>query len=98
VKKFNGIRISLVAPSFTTHSFAMNQRVLFLEITAMEEVAVGQNLGEFDLENSTGEVKSLVYKATVRGPPSFNVAPPGYYMLYVVHAGVPSVATWVHVH
>jgi ribosomal protein S19 len=98
VKKFNGIRISMVAPSFTTHSFAMNQRVLFLEITAMEEVAVGHNLGEFDLENSTGEVASSVYKATVRGPPFFNVAPPGYYMLYVVHAGVPSVATWVHVH
>ncbi|XP_045818237.1 aldehyde oxidase GLOX-like [Trifolium pratense] len=94
---FNGIRISMVAPSFTTHSFAMNQRVLFLEITGIEVVAVGQNSGEFGLENSTEEVASSIYKATVRGPPSFNVAPPGYYMLYVVHAGVPSVATWVHV-
>jgi hypothetical protein len=31
-------------------------------------------------------------------PPSANVAPPGYYMLFLLNAkGVPSVARWVHV-
>ena len=28
-------------------------------------------------------------------PPSPGVAPPGYYMLFVRHKGVPSVASWV---
>lgn len=79
VREINGIKVTMVAPSFTTHSFAMNQRVLVLEMTAMEEVG------------------NLVYKATIRGPTSLTVAPPGYYMLYVVHAGIPSVAVWVHV-
>lgn len=82
VKEFRsveGIRVTLVAPSFTTHSFAMNQRVLFLEVTAVQQVATSR------------------YKVTVRGPPSLTVAPPGYYMLYVVHVGIPSVAAWVQV-
>jgi hypothetical protein len=28
-------------------------------------------------------------------PPKRGVAPPGYYMLFVLHQGVPSVARWV---
>ncbi|XP_061363752.1 aldehyde oxidase GLOX [Gastrolobium bilobum] len=74
-----GISVTLVAPSFTTHSFAMNQRMLMLEVTAVEVVA------------------PFAYKVTARGPLSLAVAPPGYYMLYIVHAGIPSVAVWVQV-
>ncbi len=33
----------------------------------------------------------------VTAPPNGGVAPPGYYMLFVLHQGVPSVAKWVHV-
>ena len=32
---------------------------------------------------------------TVKSPPSANVAPPGWYMLFVLDDGVPSVAAWV---
>jgi hypothetical protein len=28
-------------------------------------------------------------------PPKAAVAPPGYYMLFVLHQGVPSIAKWV---
>ena len=36
---------------------------------------------------------------TVTGPPDGNVAPPGWYMLFIVNAGrVPSVASWVRLH
>jgi len=28
-------------------------------------------------------------------PPKAAVAPPGYYMLFVLHQGVPSIARWV---
>lgn len=36
-----------------------------------------------------------VYEAVVVTPPSPGVAPPGYYLWFVVHAGVPSSAAWV---
>ncbi|KAI9111741.1 hypothetical protein K1719_017431 [Acacia pycnantha] len=74
-----GIAVSLVAPSFTTHSFAMNQRMLVLDVVAV------------------GRVAPRAYKVTARGPPTTNVAPSGYYMLYVVHAGIPSRAAWLRV-
>jgi hypothetical protein len=35
---------------------------------------------------------------TVTGPPNSNIAPPGYYMLFIVNsAGTPSLASWVQV-
>jgi Domain of unknown function (DUF1929) len=35
---------------------------------------------------------------TVSGPPNSNIAPPGYYMLFLVNqAGTPSLASWVQV-
>ncbi|XP_022725714.1 aldehyde oxidase GLOX [Durio zibethinus] len=37
------------------------------------------------------------YKLVVDGPTNANVAPPGYYMLFVVHSGIPSHAVWVKV-
>ena len=34
----------------------------------------------------------------VTGPPNSNIAPPGYYMLFVLNkAGTPSLASWVQV-
>lgn len=75
----SGIVVSMMAPSFTTHSFAMNQRMLSLEVVGIEAVA------------------ETAYKVTARGPHNANVAPPGYYMVFVVHAGIPSVAVWVQV-
>ncbi|KAF7809177.1 aldehyde oxidase GLOX [Senna tora] len=74
-----GMCVSLVAPSFTTHSFAMNQRMLVLDVVEIHQVA------------------PFAYKVTARAPQSPNLAPPGFYMLYVVHAGIPSVAVWVQV-
>ncbi|XP_024987327.1 aldehyde oxidase GLOX-like [Cynara cardunculus var. scolymus] len=69
--------VTMVAPSFTTHSFAMNQRVLFLHIVSVEHLSV------------------FGYKVTVRAPASPNVAPPGYYMLFVIHDGIPGQSVWV---
>ncbi|KAE8661413.1 nitrate transporter 1.2-like [Hibiscus syriacus] len=37
------------------------------------------------------------YKLVLDGPTNANVAPPGYYMLFVVHSGIPSHAVWVKV-
>lgn len=46
---------------------------------------------------SLAQLSTSAYKITVGGPPTSTVAPPGYYMLFVVHAGVPSQAVWVKV-
>lgn len=72
--------VALVAPSFTTHSVGMNQRMLFLQVAKVEHLS------------------ALAYKVTVFGPPTNNVAPPGYYMLFVLHGKIPSSSIWVKVH
>ena len=38
-----------------------------------------------------------IFKVAAVAPPSSVIAPPGYYMLFVVHEGVPSKAAWVHI-
>ncbi|KQJ89217.1 aldehyde oxidase GLOX [Brachypodium distachyon] len=44
------------------------------------------------------EVGEGIYEAEVAAPPSPGVAPPGYYLWFVVHAGVPSgAAAWVRI-
>lgn len=69
--------VTIIAPSFATHSFGMNQRLLELYIVGV------QQLSEF------------AYKVTVHAPPTRNIAPPGYYMLFVVHHGVPGHCVWI---
>lgn len=73
------ISVALLTPSFTTHSLAMNQRMVVLDVASLRRLSV------FD------------YKITARGPPMTTVAPPGYYLIFIVHAGVPSQALWVKV-
>ncbi|KAL3824179.1 hypothetical protein ACJIZ3_020208 [Penstemon smallii] len=69
--------VTMVAPSFTTHSFAMNQRLMVLYIVSAEQLS------------------TFAYKVTVYAPATANVAPPGYYMVFVVHQGVPSYCVWI---
>ncbi|RDX78712.1 Aldehyde oxidase GLOX1, partial [Mucuna pruriens] len=38
-----------------------------------------------------------VYSVRVEAPPSSVVAPPGYYLLFVVHRGLPAKGMWVHI-
>ncbi|KAL5553953.1 hypothetical protein UlMin_041354 [Ulmus minor] len=74
-----GVSVTLLAPSFSTHSFAMNQRLLVLNVTRFERLSI------------------FAYKVTIQGPPTTTVAPPGYYLLFVVHSGIPSEGVWVKV-
>ncbi|KAG8090717.1 hypothetical protein GUJ93_ZPchr0011g27075 [Zizania palustris] len=50
------------------------------------------------VEMTVGTMTQLdagLYEAHVAAPPSQSVAPPGYYLWFVLHAGVPSSAAWV---
>ncbi|GFZ02840.1 glyoxal oxidase-related protein [Actinidia rufa] len=69
----------IVAPSFATHAFGMNQRMVVLKTIA------------------TAVVGSGTCRVTAVGPSTAEIAPPGYYMLFVVHAGVPSSGMWVRI-
>ncbi|KAG9444039.1 hypothetical protein H6P81_015379 [Aristolochia fimbriata] len=73
------IGLTLLYPSFTTHSLSMNQRLLVLKIFNVTQIL------------------PFAYRVAALGPPSPAVAPPGYYMLFVVHAGIPSRAAWVRI-
>jgi hypothetical protein len=75
------VSVTMVAPSFTTHSFAMNQRVLFLDV--VHTTAALHRAGS--------------YEATVVMPATAVLAPPGYYMVFVVNGHVPSEGIWVHI-
>lgn len=74
-----GISVVLITPSFSTHSFAMHQRMLVLDVARLEHLSI------------------FAYKVSAHGPPTSSVAPPGYYMLFLVHAGTPSQGVWVKV-
>ena len=73
------LSVTMLAPSFTTHSFSMNQRLLVLK---------------------SGNVKNLeksTFTISVTTPGSVNLAPFGYYILFVVHQGIPSEGIWVQI-
>lgn len=74
------VSVSLIAPSFTTHSFAMNQRMVVLKVYRVLKV------------------NDDTYEAKVVGPSTPEIVPPGDYMMFVVHALIPSSATWVNIH
>lgn len=71
------VKVTMVYPSFTTHSFSMNQRLLVLD-----------HVFSFRRGFRTYEVR-------VRTPGSANLAPPGYYMVFVVNQDIPSEGVWV---
>jgi hypothetical protein len=73
------LSVRIVAPSFTTHSFSMNQRMVVLKIDDI-------------IYDDTSS-----YTSSVFGPSSAEIAPPGYYMLFVVHSGIPSSGVWVRI-
>ncbi|PPD75517.1 hypothetical protein GOBAR_DD27560 [Gossypium barbadense] len=75
----NVLSVTIVAPSFATHSFSMNQRMVLLKIAGVTDIAPS------------------TYNLVVAGPSRAEIAPPGYYMLFVVHAHVPSYGRWVKI-
>ncbi|XP_065848073.1 aldehyde oxidase GLOX-like [Euphorbia lathyris] len=73
------VSVKMVSPSFTTHSFSMNQRLL--------------DLGNEKVTN----VGTATFDIQVTSPSSSVLAPPGYYLCFVVHQDIPSVGIWVQV-
>jgi hypothetical protein len=82
----NLVSVTMLAPSFNTHSFSMNQRLLVLdEVKPTNKVSSKIVVGK----------SALVYQVEVTIPSSPILAPPGYYLLFVVHQEIPSQGVWV---
>ncbi|KFK41129.1 hypothetical protein AALP_AA2G089900 [Arabis alpina] len=73
------LMVTMLAPSFTTHSVSMNMRLLLLGI------------------HDVKHLRADLYQVQVGAPLSGNVAPPGYYLLFAVYNGVPSVGEWIQI-
>ncbi|KAI3455080.1 hypothetical protein Pfo_011743 [Paulownia fortunei] len=73
------VSVRIVAPSFNTHSFSMNQRMVVLKW--VQASCIGSN----------------TYRVAAFGPSTPEIAPPGYYLLFLVHAGIPSSGMWVKI-
>lgn len=80
--KRGGIRVVAVSGGFKTHNVSSQQRLIVLT----------QSVNPRLLSNSSTGIR-----LTVVSPPTSGIAPPGWYMVYVVQNGVPSVAKWVQI-
>ncbi|KAF5754139.1 putative galactose oxidase [Helianthus annuus] len=80
--KLSRVTVRIIAPSFTTHSLGMNQRMVVLK-----------EVGNVSFVN--GSFMQTYYNIEVVGPSTAEIAPPGYYLFYVIHAGIPSPGMWV---
>lgn len=59
-------------------------------------VSMNQRLLLLNTENIVSKTKG-VFVVESEAPLFANVAPPGYYLLFVVHRGLPSQGMWVHI-
>ncbi|KAI5056133.1 hypothetical protein GOP47_0029654 [Adiantum capillus-veneris] len=76
------LELNMVSSPFTTHSYSQGLRFLKLEVE--EQVDMGTEGHSYIQLNASA-------------PPSPTVAPPSFYMLFVVNQGIPSLASWVQV-
>ena len=75
------VSVTMLAPPFNTHSFSMNQRLLVLDNNSNQLTK---------LENSTYEIEVMTPRSDV-------LAPPGFYLVFVVHQEIPSEGIWVQI-
>ncbi|PIA54563.1 hypothetical protein AQUCO_00900849v1 [Aquilegia coerulea] len=73
------IEVNLASAPYATHSFSQGQRLVKLKVTSA--VPEPDGVGK--------------YRIGCIAPPDPKIAPPGYYMVFAVNQGVPSIARWV---
>lgn len=100
---YKGTRPSIVsAPSRVTWKQNFSVGIDATKVSADAAVLVAPGATTHGDEASQRMVRLVVRGSTsnridLTAPASSGIAPPGYYMLFVLHQGVPSVAKWVKV-
>lgn len=102
----NAVRPTITgAPKTVSYNTAFT--VTFTVTTRVGVVAVYQNSAPFTTHSYAQGQRSIVLKSSapvksgagysmqVTGAPSNNIAPPAYYILFVVQNGIPSKGVWV---
>ncbi|CAI8600939.1 unnamed protein product [Vicia faba] len=64
---------------------------------ATHSFSQGQRLVKLGVNSAVPDGGDGRWRIRCTAPPSGMVAPPGYYMVFAVNQGVPSVARWIHV-
>jgi Domain of unknown function (DUF1929) len=99
-------RIATDAPSSITYGQSFNMPTPDAsDIASVVLMKPGSVTHSFDMDQRyvglsfvMGQGTASSSSLTVTGPPNSNIAPPGYYMLFLVNrAGTPSLATWMQV-
>jgi hypothetical protein len=91
----------LYAPSFSTHSTQMNQRQLVLQASSVADCdppTSSCSNASASPPAPRSSTTTIAKKASLKAPPSPTIAPPGYYLFYiVVNGSVPSLGSWVRI-
>ncbi|XP_065850810.1 aldehyde oxidase GLOX1 [Euphorbia lathyris] len=78
-----------------------SQRDLKVTMYAPAFTTHGVNMNQRLIDLGLSEVKANpatgIHTISFKAPPSTTIAPAGYYLLYVVYQGVPSIAKWVQI-
>ncbi|KAI8556720.1 hypothetical protein RHMOL_Rhmol05G0276100 [Rhododendron molle] len=88
--KFYNVYVTV--PSTTTGNWEVNFASAPYSTHSFSQ---GQRLVKMNITRAVVLESDGEYRIVFQAPPSGEVAPPGYYMLFVVNQGVPSVARWV---
>src|SRR5207245_3068228 len=97
-------RIAAGAPSSVNYGQSFNVPTPDAgDIASVVLMKAGSVTHSFDMDQrhvglsfTVGQGTASSSSLTVTGPPNSNIAPPGYYMLFLVNrAGTPSLATWI---
>ncbi|CAN6480675.1 unnamed protein product [Victoria cruziana] len=60
-------------------------------------VAMNQRMLVLQVVRVSGLLPRSTFRVTAISPPTAEIAPPGCYMLFVVHRGIPSSAIWIRI-
>ncbi|KAJ3324523.1 hypothetical protein HDU76_013392 [Blyttiomyces sp. JEL0837] len=83
------LEFCLIQPGFHTRSFSHGQRMVWLVTDGFGISGGNKSAGDSDSVSGTA--------VRVLAPPSAVVAPPGWYLLFAVLDGIPSVGRWIEV-
>lgn len=84
--------ITVSTPSAMITTVAIN---LMTAPFATHSFSQGQRLVSLNVAGTVQVAQASVYQVTATAPPNPQIAPPGYYMMFVVNQGVPSTAAWI---
>ncbi|XP_002975736.2 aldehyde oxidase GLOX [Selaginella moellendorffii] len=86
---------SQITIEFSVSVLGDTEATLYAPAFATHAYSMNQRLLKLESSTPVLDENSGYYTFVVRAPPTKTIAPPGYYMLFVVNSGVPSIGKWI---